>query len=96
MAFESGFVTRINTGRLGQSIVEMGGGRKKLGDQIDHSVGLQFLVKVGDRIENGQPVAQIFCNDSKISQTASELVSLSIGTSPVEPAPTPLVLEVCE
>ena len=60
-AADSGYVCRINTDRIGMAIIEMGGGRKQIGDQIDHSVGLEFLVRIGDKIEEGQPIAKLYC-----------------------------------
>ena len=60
----------------------MGGGRKSLGDSIDHSVGIEFLVRIGQEIKKGQPVANLFCHAAQQEYVAN-LVSLSIGTSPV-------------
>jgi len=31
-------------------IIELGGGRKKLGDKLDLSVGIEMLVRLGDRV----------------------------------------------
>ena len=75
---QSGFVNRINAERLGLAVIEMGGGRKKLGDQIDHSSGIEFLVRLGDKIEKGQPIANVFCNSSA-AQYAIELVGAAVG-----------------
>lgn len=60
-ADRAGIVSKIDTERLGLLIIETGGGRKQLGDQIDHSVGLEILVRIGDRIERGQPLVRVFC-----------------------------------
>jgi thymidine phosphorylase len=79
LANEGGFVSRINTDRIGLAVIEMGGGRKQLGETIDHSVGVEFLVRIGDKIEAGDRIANIFCNDSKTADYASELIRLSIG-----------------
>ncbi len=88
---ESGFVSRINAERLGLAVIEMGGGRKKLGDQIDHSSGIEFLVRIGDKIEKGQPLANVFCN-SNSTQYAIELVGASVGVTDSEvPAPELIV-----
>lgn len=80
-----GYLSRVNAERLGLAIIEMGGGRKKMGDPIDHSTGIEFLVRIGDRIENGQPIAHVFC-DSSAAQYAVELVGASVGfdESPVD------------
>lgn len=91
-AHESGFVSRIDCERLGWAVIEMGGGRKKMGDPIDHSVGIEFLVELGQQITEGEVVARIFC-PPELQGYATELVRLSIGTSPDRIPPGPLVIE---
>ncbi|TCK04658.1 thymidine phosphorylase [Phorcysia thermohydrogeniphila] len=56
----SGHISSINGEALGYLIVELGGGRKKAGEAIDHSVGLGFLKKIGDYVEKGEPIGEIF------------------------------------
>ena len=34
-----------------------------MGDPIDHSVGLEMLVRIGDRVQLGQPLVRIFAHD---------------------------------
>jgi pyrimidine-nucleoside phosphorylase len=89
---ESGFVSRINAERLGLAIIEMGGGRKKLGDQLDHSTGIEFLVRLGDRVESGQPIANVFCHPGHASY-ATSLVGAAVGVSPAPVEPPVLIVE---
>ena len=56
----SGFVGAINTQAIGRLVIEQGGGRQRLTDSIDHSVGIEVLVKIGDQVERGQPLARLF------------------------------------
>jgi thymidine phosphorylase len=91
-AHENGYLSRVNAERLGLAVIEMGGGRKKLGDRLDHSTGIEFLVRIGDKIETGQPIAHVFCN-SKAAEYAMELVSASIGLSETQVAPPQLVVD---
>ncbi len=81
-SIESGVVTRINTDRLGLAVIEMGGGRKKLGDPIDHSCGIEFLVRIGDKLSKGDLIANVFC-DSKVAPVATNLVGAAVGTEPL-------------
>jgi len=92
-ATESGFVSRINAERLGLAVIEMDGGRKKLGDQLDHSTGIEFLVRIGDRIEKDQPVANVFCDSTVKAPYACELVGASIGVSETEVGSPKLIVE---
>lgn len=90
---ESGFVSRINAERLGLAVIEMDGGRKQLGDQLDHSTGIEFLVRIGDRIEKDQPVANVFCDSITKAPYACELVGASIGVSEAEVDSPKLIVE---
>src|SRR6185295_1643446 len=62
-----GYVTAMNCEQLGMALIEMGGGRKKLGDKVDHSIGLELLVRLGDPVERDQPIANVYCPSSKSS-----------------------------
>ena len=57
---KSGYISEINGETLGYLIVELGGGRKKAGEAIDHSVGLGFFKKIGDYVEKGEPIGEIY------------------------------------
>jgi pyrimidine-nucleoside phosphorylase len=56
----AGLVTAIDGERLGLAVVEMGGGRKRQDDQIDPSVGLEMLVRLGDPVQCQQPLIRVF------------------------------------
>ncbi|MCA9239528.1 MAG: thymidine phosphorylase, partial [Planctomycetales bacterium] len=60
-----GCLQLIDTEQLGWSVIEMGGGRKQLGDPIDHAVGIEVLVRLGDEVTAGQPLARLFVRDAQ-------------------------------
>ena len=66
-AEQAGIVQSIDTHRLGEAIIELGGGRKLLTDPIDHGVGLEMLVRLGDVVDVGQPLTHIFAPPDKLS-----------------------------
>ncbi len=59
-ADRAGIVSAIDTEALGMAIISLGGGRRKMGDPIDHSVGLEMLVRLGDVVSLGTPLVRIF------------------------------------
>jgi pyrimidine-nucleoside phosphorylase len=71
----AGFVAAIHTETLGHVIIELGGGRKKLGDAVDHSTGLEMLVRLGDRVEKGQPIVRVFAKPDSAAKITQELVA---------------------
>lgn len=65
LARKSGWLARVETEQLGWAIIEMGGGRRILSDPLDHSVGLEFLARIGDQVESGQPLVRIYAPPEK-------------------------------
>lgn len=93
-ARRSGYVSAMNGRRLGQAIIEMGGGRKALGDIIDPAVGIEMLVRIGDRIERGQPMLKLFTAVGDRLDTALQLIREAITIDDSPPPQTPLILSL--
>lgn len=55
----SGWLREINARIIGETAVTLGAGREKKGDPVDHAVGIIVHHKVGDRVEQGQPLFTI-------------------------------------
>ena len=58
-ASEAGVGTAIDGEALGLAVVELGGGRQVESDVVDPAVGLSEVVRLGDRVEKGQPLARV-------------------------------------
>lgn len=89
LADQAGFLTSVHTEQLGLAIIAMGGGRQKKHAAIDPSVGLEILVRIGDRIERDQPVARIFSENPE-SHRDSIRSAFQLGP---EPQPQPLIVD---
>ena len=59
----TGWVTAIDTRQVGVAAMALGAGRRQAGAAIDHSVGLEVLAKLGDRVEPGQPLVKVSYRD---------------------------------
>jgi pyrimidine-nucleoside phosphorylase len=59
----SGVVAAVEPRRIGRAILELGGGRVRIEDRVDHSVGFVLTVKPGDEVEEGDPIASVFARD---------------------------------
>ena len=58
-----GVVSQVEPRRIGQAILELGGGRRTMEDEIDASVGFVIPAKPGDAVKAGEPLASIFARD---------------------------------
>ncbi len=92
LASRSGFVDRIQTEQLGQAVIELGGGRKLITDKIDHRVGLEMLVKIGDPVDRGQPLVRVFADDGRAAHVRPR-IEASILVSDNRPARPALIAE---
>ncbi len=83
-----GFVTAIDAERLGYVVINLGGGRRQLGDKLDLSVGFEMLVRLGDKVDVGQPLARIFAQLDAVAHIKRDLLAaITIGENPVDPPP---------
>ena len=55
-----GFVARFGASGIGNAALVLGAGRKQKGDRIDPGSGIEVLVKPGDPLQQGQPVARLY------------------------------------
>ena len=91
-ATKDGYVSAIDTLLLGNALVEMGAGRKKIPDTIDPSAGFTIHVKRGDFINKGEKLFTSYCASSKKLHIAVEMMTKSIEISSESPKLPPLIL----
>jgi len=60
-----GIVIRVEPRRIGQAIVELGGGRRTIDDRVDASVGFVIPTKPGQRVRTGEPLASVFASNKE-------------------------------
>ncbi len=68
------YVAAIAADRIGLASVHLGAGREKKGDPIDLRTGIVLRVKVGDRIERGEPYADLHVSGRPSDAAASDEV----------------------
>jgi pyrimidine-nucleoside phosphorylase len=88
-AASGGWIERIDAREVGLTVVELGGGREKKGDPIDHSVGVIIHRKVGDRVESGDPLFTVHASSADKADAAKQrlMAAHSISAAEVEPLP---------
>ncbi len=60
----TGYLSEVNTYELGMAAIDLGAGRKTKDDKIDPKAGIIFNYKIGDTINKGVVLAELF-SDSK-------------------------------
>lgn len=82
----SGVVAAIDALAAGELCVQLGGGRRRAGDGIDAQVGLEFLRRVGDRVEVGEPLVRLYlpaeASENEACPAESSLVRIGAEAPP--------------
>jgi pyrimidine-nucleoside phosphorylase len=89
-ASRDGVIAGMEPRRIGRAILELGGGRRTMEEDIDPSVGFVIPVKPGDQVRAGEPLASVFARDSAGIATGIEALGESI-TIADEGKLTPLI-----
>jgi len=84
LAESNGFVESISALKCAHVVGELGAGRKVFGESIDHAVGLEFHVDIGQEISVGNKWLTVHHNTPLTTKLSVRLDSaISISSSPV-------------
>ena len=86
-----GFIESIDNESVGWASVELGGGRKVLGDKIDSEVGFYFYKKLGDKVTPEDPLVKVFYNSEEKLSASLKLLSKAFQFSEKAPNPPKLI-----
>jgi len=81
-AKSSGYVESMDTLNIGWAAVELGCGRRKKDDILDPTAGIEFMAKIGDKVQKGDPLFRCFnSNENKLDSALNYLLdSARIGS----------------
>lgn len=87
----SGVVSSVEPRRIGVGIIELGGGRTKVEDTVDPSVGFVITVRPGDVVREGEPMATVFARDQQGLEAGLAVLREAIHVGEEAEPPLPLV-----
>jgi thymidine phosphorylase len=94
-AERDGVVAAVDVRAVGLAIIDLGGGRRREDDAIDHAVGLTEVAEPGERVgPGGRPVALVHARDEDSAARAAQAVSAAFQVGDRILDPNPAVLEV--
>ena len=68
---------QINTKKLGNTLIILGGGRLKVEDKIDYSVGIKLKIEKGDYVEKSQPICTLYASNHQTLEIAEKEINYS-------------------
>src|SRR5580698_7084194 len=90
-AWESGFITDMDTTALGWAVQRTGAGREKAGEPVDPHAGIEFHARRGVRVERGQLFATIYATSPAHLPEPKEILRRAIIISENPPGAVALV-----
>ncbi|HEY1208698.1 MAG TPA: thymidine phosphorylase [Terracidiphilus sp.] len=93
-AWESGFISAMDTTALGWAVQRTGAGREKEGEPVDPHAGIDFHARLGARLDKGQPLATLYATSPVLLAEPEEILRQAIHFSPTPPQKVPLVSRI--
>jgi pyrimidine-nucleoside phosphorylase len=85
----TGNIQQLHAREIGLTVMQLGGGRERKGEPIDHAVGVVLHHRVGDHVERGDTLFTLHANDETRAAMAVQrlLAATKITQKAVEPDP---------
>lgn len=90
-AADAGYVAAVDAFEVGTAIIELGGGRRSMGDELDLSVGVTDVAPVGTAVDKQRPLAVIHAASDDAAQLAAAMIREAYEISDSPPAERPLI-----
>ena len=88
-----GFLSVTDCRAVGLALADLGGARMKVEDVIDHAAGIDWLVRHGDAVQAGQPVARLRGADAARREAAAARLGNAFAVQEERPQVTPLIMD---
>ncbi|MDJ0761003.1 MAG: thymidine phosphorylase [Woeseiaceae bacterium] len=90
----NGYLQSVDTRAVGNAIIELGGGRREVGQALDLTVGFDRLAPVGTLVDDERPLAIVHAASSEDAELASRrlLDACTFGDEP--PARKPMLYQI--
>ncbi len=92
----NGYVKMMNAREIGEAAVDLGAGRARKGDPVDHAVGIVVHQKVGNYVLEGEPLFSVHANSQAQLEQAIDRINKAIILSQDKVEPLPLFYEIVE
>jgi pyrimidine-nucleoside phosphorylase len=93
-AWESGFISTMDTTALGWAVQRTGAGREKAVESVDPHAGIDFHARRGAHLEKGQPLATLYATTPALLAEPEEILKQAIQFSKTPPQKVPLVSRI--
>ena len=93
LAEQSGVLAAVDGRKFGNAIIELGGGRRTTGDELDLAVGFSEVVPIGSAVEKGQALAVVHAASADAAELAAAMLREACTISREAAADRPVIVE---
>ncbi len=93
LADEAGYLAACDTRGIGLAVIELGGGRSRPDDTVDHRVGFDRLLPLGTKVEKGMEIGRVHATSTDAAERAAMRLAALYRTVPEAPAAAPEILK---
>ncbi|MEG1704957.1 MAG: thymidine phosphorylase [Clostridia bacterium] len=83
-ADKDGYIIGIDSKKVGEALVALGGSRTKKDDKIDYAVGFEFAKKIGSKVKKGDLILNVLYNDKNKFNEAFAYITDAIKIDKIE------------
>lgn len=91
---DSGYLERLDSYLIGEAVRVLGAGRYRKEDIIDPNVGVVLKKKIGDYINKGETILEIYYNDEEKLKNSLGLIKKAVSISQNEIRRPPLIYSI--
>lgn len=91
---DDGYISSMDTEKIGLASVILGAGRESKEDSIDFSTGIIIYKKTGEKINKGEAIATLFTNRKESLADAEKVYRSAVFVSSEKPKDKPLIYEI--
>ncbi len=88
-----GYLTAVDVRAVGNAIIELGGGRRQVGETLDLSVGLSDVAAIGAKLDKQTPLAVVHAASGDAATRAARLLVEACTIGEAAPSARPTIHE---
>ena len=90
---EVGYLAGTDAHAIGNAIIQIGGGRQQLGDELDLAVGITDIAPIGEMVGADRPLGVVHAASEEDADLAAALIREACTISTDQPAERPVIYE---
>ena len=90
---EAGYLAGTDAHAIGNALIEIGGGRQQLGDELDLAVGICDFPQIGEMVGPDRPLGVVHAASEEDADLAAGLIREACTISADQPAERPVIYE---